>query len=54
MRGFTTLNKQLFRGNSLSFIKSTAYLLIYKMFYTKQYFWIELFFRVYHDENAVL
>ncbi len=43
-RGFTTLNKQLFRGNSSSFIESTAYLLIYNMFYTKQYFWIELFF----------
>ncbi len=41
-RGFTTLNKQLFRGNS-SFNESTAYLLIYNMFYTKQSFWTELF-----------
>ncbi len=31
-RGFTTLNKQLFRGNSSSFNESTAYLLIYNMF----------------------
>ncbi len=37
------LNKQLFRGNSSSFNEPTAYLLIYNMFYTKQYFWIELF-----------
>ncbi len=36
------LNKQLFRGNSL-FNESTAYLLIFNMVYTKQYFWIELF-----------
>ncbi len=33
---FTTLNKQLLRGNSSSFNESY-------MFYTKQYFWIELF-----------
>ncbi len=39
-RGSTTLNKQLFRGNSLSFNESTAYLLIFNMFYIKQYFWI--------------
>ncbi len=31
-RGFTTLNKQHFRGNSSSFNESTAYLLIYNMF----------------------
>ncbi len=37
------LNKLLFRGNSLSFNESTAYLLIFNMFYNKQYFWIELF-----------
>ncbi len=37
------LNKQLFRGNGL-LNESTAYLLIYNMFYTKQYFWTELFF----------
>ncbi len=43
-RGFTMLNKQLFRGNSLSFNESTAYLLILNIFYTKQYIWIELFF----------
>ncbi len=42
-RGFTMLNKQLFRGNSLSFNESTAYLLILNIFYTKQYIWIELF-----------
>ncbi len=42
-RGFTTLNKQLFRGNRSSFNESTAYLLIFNMFYTKQYFWIEIF-----------
>ncbi len=34
-RGFTTQNKQLFRGNGLSFNESTAYLLIFNMFYTK-------------------
>ncbi len=44
-RGFTMLNKPLFRGNSLSINESTAYLLIFNMFYTKQYFWIELFFK---------
>ncbi len=38
-----TLNKQLFRGNSFSCNESTAYRLIFNMFYTKQYFWIELF-----------
>ncbi len=32
-----------FWGNGLSFNESTAYLLIFNMFYTKQYFWIELF-----------
>ncbi len=42
-RGFIMPNKQLFRGNGLSFNESTAYLLIFNMFYTKQYFWIELF-----------
>ncbi len=40
-RGFTTLNKQLFGGNRLSFSESTAYRLIFKL-YTKQYFWVEL------------
>ncbi len=45
MRGFTILNKQLFWGNSL-FNKSRAYVLIFNMFYTKQYFWIELFLEV--------
>ncbi len=53
-RGFTTLNKQLFRGNSSSFNESTAYLLIYNMFYTKQYFWIELFLEFTPKKNAVL
>ncbi len=37
------LNKLLFRGNGLSFNESTAYLLIFNMFYNKHYFWIELF-----------
>ncbi len=44
-RGFTTLNKQLFRGNSLSFNELTGYLLIFNMLYIKQYFWIELFLK---------
>ncbi len=52
-RGFTMLNKQLFRGNSSSFNEPTAYLLIYNMFYTKQYFWIELFLE-FTLKNAVL
>ncbi len=46
------LNKQLFKGNGLSFNESTAYLLIFNMFYTKQYFWIELFLRVYHEKKS--
>ncbi len=37
------INVLLFRGNGLSFNESTAYLLIFNMFYTKQYIWIELF-----------
>ncbi len=45
------LNKQLFRGNGL-FNESTAYLLIYNMFYTKQYFWTELCFRVYTGKKC--
>ncbi len=52
--GFTTLNKQLFRGNGYHLNhESTAYLLIFNMFYTKQYFWIN-YFRVYHEKNTVL
>ncbi len=46
-------NKQLFRGNGLSFNESTAYLLIFNMFYTKQYFWIELFL-VYTEKKYIL
>ncbi len=34
-RGFSTLNKQLFRGNSSPFNESTAYLPIFSMIYTK-------------------
>ncbi len=47
-----TLNKKLFRGNGLSLNESTAYLLFFSMFYTKQYFWIELFLE--QEKNAVL
>ncbi len=50
------LNKQLFRGNISSFLESTAYLLIYNMFYTKQYFSIVglVFLEFTTKENAVL
>ncbi len=34
------INSFLDRGNGLSFNESTAYQLIYNMFFTKQYFWI--------------
>ncbi len=45
------LNKQLFRG--LSFNESTDYLLIFNVFYTKQYFWIELFLEFSTKKKAV-
>ncbi len=51
---FTTLNKQLFRGNGFSFNESTAYLLIFNIFYTKQHFWIELFLEFTTKKNDVL
>ncbi len=43
VNGFTALNKQLFRGNSSSFNESTAYLLVFYMFYTKKYFGLNNF-----------
>ncbi len=42
-RGLTTLNKQLFGGSDSSLNETTTYLLIFNMFYSKQYFWLELF-----------
>ncbi len=47
------LNKQLFRGNDLSFNESTAYLLIFNVLH-KQYFWIELFLEFTSKKNDVL
>ncbi len=52
MRGFTTLSKQLFRGNSSAFNESTAYWLIFNLFYTKQ---LDLtIFRVYHKKKPFI
>ncbi len=35
-------------------MNQTSYLLIFNMFYTKQYFWIELFLEFTMKKNAVL
>ncbi len=46
-RGFTMLNKQLSWENCLSVNESTAYPLIFNLFVIKQWFRIELSFRIY-------
>ncbi len=41
MRGFTTLNKQLLKETAYHLMIQKLNLLIFNMFYTKQYFWIK-------------